>query len=57
MSPSPKSPLNLVVREKGLEPLHLSAVEPKSTASANSATRALMMRIAEVGRKHQGPGV
>ena len=30
----------ILVREKGLEPLHLSALEPKSSASTNSATLA-----------------
>jgi hypothetical protein len=31
------------VHGRGLEPLRLSAVEPKSTASANSATRARLL--------------
>jgi hypothetical protein len=35
-------PNNLkVVHEEGLEPPHLAVPEPKSGASANSATRAL----------------
>ena len=31
----------LVVREKGVEPPHLAALEPKSSASTNSATLAV----------------
>ena len=34
-----------MVREKGLEPLHLAALEPKSSASTNSATRAVGRRL------------
>ncbi len=32
-----------MVREKRLELLHLAALEPKSSASTNSATRALFI--------------
>jgi hypothetical protein len=35
----------LLVREKGLEPPHLAALEPKSSASTNSAT------LAGIGKK------
>jgi hypothetical protein len=34
-------PLNNMVREGGLEPPHLTVLEPKSSASTNSATPAL----------------
>jgi hypothetical protein len=42
-SPSAGEMLNdsVVVRETGVEPARLAALEPKSSASANSATRAL----------------
>ena len=33
----PAATLGIVVGNKGLEPLHLTVLEPKSSASANSA--------------------
>ena len=44
----------ILVREKGLEPLHLSALEPKSSASTNSATLAKgrPYTSARTSRKH-----
>ena len=44
----------VLVREKGLEPLHLSALEPKSSASTNSATLAKgrPYTSARTSRKH-----
>src|SRR5438876_10944888 len=46
--------LNLRVQERGVEPLHLSVQDPKSCASANSATpaanEALEAGIAKVSR-------
>ncbi len=41
------------VHEKGLEPLRLSAPEPKSGASANSATRAMRLALARQGARRQ----
>ena len=39
-----KAFLNLVL-EKGLEPSHLAALDPKSSVSTNSTTRALLKVI------------
>lgn len=38
-----------VVRERGLEPPHLAAPDPKSGASANSATSAQIIKLVEDG--------
>lgn len=38
--PNPETLLLQLVRERGLEPLHLAVQDPKSCASANSATLA-----------------
>ncbi len=35
------SQFEILVRERGLEPLHLAALDPKSSASANFATPAI----------------
>ena len=43
MSGKPRSGLKM--REEGVEPSHLSVLEPKSSASASSATHALMTII------------
>jgi hypothetical protein len=44
-----------MVRAEGLEPPHLAALEPKSSASTNSATPAKNVggRIAVILHKHQ----
>ena len=47
----PQKPKKMV-REKGLEPLHLAALEPKSSASANSATRAKFQITLLPAHKH-----
>lgn len=43
----PARPLNRVVPGEGLEPSHLSALEPKSSVSANSTTRASVSNSCE----------